>query len=258
MCLGRCGAWSPVRCCGWPGVDAVRTPGTPVVPLVPRSGRHAERWAPQLPLPLDVVVTSLLFAQYWGSDVRKGSACGARSAVTPTPGSSTPARWTTARRSVAAGPARSAPPVHHGRGVAALGGQAQRRHRAVQPRQGDRRGHPGLPGPPGRPGRRRATRPAGRGDRRAVRAGGGAEPGRRPGDPRSAARARRGGLPAVRAVYRSFTSADDFAAEIADLRRRPRPADVGHRGPTGRRRVTDHDRQPHRRRSGTAGRTPAT
>ena len=71
-------------------------------------------------------------------------------------------------------------PVHHGRGGAARGGQAQRGHRAVQPEQGHRRRAPGLPGPPGRRGRPRAAGPAGR--------GGG------PGDPvRRRCRARRSG-----------------------------------------------------------------
>ena len=67
----RC-AWSPVRCCGWPAADAVRTPAATGVPLVPRSGRHAERWPIRLPLPLHVVVTSLLFAQCLGWSSQEG------------------------------------------------------------------------------------------------------------------------------------------------------------------------------------------
>ena len=41
-----------------PAADALRTPARKGVPLVPRSGRHADRWRVPLPLPLHVVVTS--------------------------------------------------------------------------------------------------------------------------------------------------------------------------------------------------------
>ncbi len=95
----------------------------------------------------------------------RGSTCTARSAATPTRGSST-------RRATDDGTAhpppspvpRVRPPVHHGRDREPVGRQALRRHRAVQPRQGPRRRPQGLPGPPGHRGRPRPARPAGRGD----------------------------------------------------------------------------------------------
>ena len=63
--------------------------------------------------------------------------------------------------------------LHHRRDRHAHGHQAQRRHRAVQPRQGRLRRPQGVPGPPGERGRPRAARPDGRGggarERRAPR-----------------------------------------------------------------------------------------
>ena len=90
------------------------------------------------------------------------------------------------------------PAVHHRRARAADRDQALRRDRAVQPRQGDRRRPQGLPGPPGHRGRPgllgQPVEDALRGEGAAEIAG----PRGRPGDPRPAARARRGRLPAVR------------------------------------------------------------
>ena len=50
----------------------MRTPATKGVPLVPRSGRHTDRGPSRVCLPLHVVVTSLLFAQYWGIAEQEG------------------------------------------------------------------------------------------------------------------------------------------------------------------------------------------
>ena len=109
----------------------------------------------------------------------------------------------------------------HGGGRAAVGGQAQRGHRAVQPEQGDRRRHPRLPGPAGRSGRHRAARPAGRGGGARQGPGRGAQPGGRAGHPRPAARPGRGRLPALR-----------IGVPLVHLRRRLRRRDPVARAPT--------------------------
>ena len=76
--------------------------------------------------------------------------------------------------------------------------QAQRGHRAVQPRQGRPRGPAGLPGPPRRRGRAAAAGPPRRGGGPRRRHRRDPQPRGRAGHPRPAARARRGGLPALR------------------------------------------------------------
>ena len=89
-------------------------------------------------------------------------------------------------------------PVHHGRGGRAGRRQAQRRDRAVQPGQGRQRRPAGLPGSARRRGCAAAAGAPGRGVGPGRRHGRGAQPRSRAGHPRPAARARRGGLPALR------------------------------------------------------------
>ena len=125
---------------------------------------------------------------------------------------------TTAPRSVAAASAPSAagasppprPPPH--------GGQAQRRHRAVQPRQGVAGRAQGVPGPPGDRGRPRAARPA--------RRGGGASQRRGRDRGHDVGLAILGPLRDLdevaylrfASVYRAFEALEDFEAEITLLR----------------------------------------
>ena len=149
---------------------------------------------------------------------REVCTCDVRSVVTRTPGSSTPARWRTVRRSVAGGPARSvrdgSPPSR----IVAVGRQAQRRDRAVQPEQGHRRCHPGLSGPAGRPD---AVAQLAQQVEETVRGSGQAEV-----QSQDVGLAILGPLRDLdevaylrfASVYRSFTSAEDFAAEIRDMR----------------------------------------
>ena len=74
----------------------------------------------------------------------------------------------------------------------------------------------------------------------------------RPGDPRAAARARRGRLPALRLVYRAFDSLEDFEAEIALLRAEREPQRRRARPPA----VADQRLAEHRpARRSTAGRS---
>ena len=129
--------------------------------------------------------------------------------------------------------------LHHGRADAARGGQAQRRRRAVQPRQGRLRGAQGVQGPTGHRGPAGPARPA----RRGLAAGVG--PARGPGrrgrgrHPRTAARPRPGGVPAVRQrlppvpVGRRLRVRDRSAAH-GERSRRARAAHSRPRRPTAK------------------------
>ena len=89
-------------------------------------------------------------------------------------------------------------PVHHRRRGGSGGRQAQRRHRAVQSRQGRQRGPASLPGSPGRRRRARAARPPGGGGRPRRWRGRDPQPRGGAGHPRPAPRAGRSGLHALR------------------------------------------------------------
>ena len=103
--------------------------------------------------------------------------CTVRTAAAPTPGSSTPGSPTTAasiRRRRTCPACDEA--VHHRRADAAHGAQAQRRDRAVHPREGRRRRPQGLQGPAGLRGRPGLPRPDRRGRAARRGLGGGAGP----------------------------------------------------------------------------------
>ena len=128
------------------------------------------------------------------------------------------------------------PAVHHGRGSRAGRRQAQRGHRAVQPREGRQRRPAGLPGPSGRRGRPPAARPPRRGGRQGGRHRGDPQPRGGPGDPRarcgsstrwptSGSRASTGPSPPSRTSRRrSPTCADPARPRRTD---RPQPAPPG-------------------------------
>ena len=117
--------------------------------------------------------------------------------------------------------------VHHARADAARGGQAQRRGRAVQPRQGDQRRAQGLQGPAGHRGPARPARPAGGGLAPGLRSAGGARPTRSasPSSDRCGSWTRWPTC-ASPASTGSSRSVDDFEAEIALLRVEQEPTGI--------------------------------
>ena len=250
---------SPVRCSGCRSADALRTRATKVRAARPtfRSIRRSDGVS-RFPYPYMLWLHSCCSST--GGDARAaggGRRCAARSAGTRTAGSSTPARSTTARPSAAGGPARVRPAVHHGRGGGARGGQAQRRHRAVQPGQGRQRRPQGLPGPAVD---EDALALLAQRVEEAVRAGGAAEvPSHEVGLAILGPLRELDEVAYLRfaSVYRSFASLEDFEKEIADLRtggrRRPtaphRAAVTARRSaPRSRRAAPQHQSGQHRGR----------
>ena len=174
--------------------------------------------------------------------------CTARSAATPTAASST----SRAADDGTADPPPPAvpgvrPPVHHGRDREPDRGQALRRHRAVQPRQGARRRPQGLPGPAGHRGRPGAARPAGRGGGPGHRRRRDRGPRGRPGRPRRrCASSTRSPTCGSRSVYRGVRLPRGLRGRDRAAARRARARQRRAATPTAQQHAAKH-----RRTSGT-------
>ena len=204
----------------------------------PDPGRHAATMADPASLPLHVVVTSVLLAQRLGLTRWRSSRKGSRRALPVLPARRQPGHRLPRGGRRPGHPAqailrRLRPAVHHRRGGGARGGEAQRGHRAVQPRQGRARRPACVSGPPGRRRRARAARAPGGGGRPRRRRRRDPQPRGRAGHPRPPARAGRGRLHAFRQrlplvlLDRGLREGDRRPAPggRAVARRRRRPAD---------------------------------